>query len=53
MCGLKISIICTDFNKHCFTYTNDERLKFDVHSLFQEVKGPVSMTTYTPEQVSK
>ena len=46
VCGLKISIVCTDFKKTCFTYSNDERLAFDVSEMLSEISSPVWLTRF-------
>ena len=41
ICGLKVSVICTDFEKSCFTYCNDPRLGHDLESVFARVNKPI------------
>ena len=49
MCGLKISIFCTDFDKTCFSYCNDERLEQDTEKLFRLISKPIWMNRFRDE----
>ena len=47
VCGLKISLIATDFNKMCFTYSNDERLSPMLSKIFKCVNKPIWLTDFS------
>ena len=46
LCGLKISIFGTDFDKICFSFCNDSRLQVDLEQLFRELNNPLWMTDF-------
>ena len=48
ICGLKISIFCTDFDKTSFSFCNDERLAVDTEELFSSINKPIWMTRFSP-----
>ena len=52
ICGLKVSVICTDFEKSCFTYCNDSRLEHDLESVFSTVHTPVWLTNFKEREVN-
>ena len=52
ICGLKVSVICTDFEKSCFTYCNDPRLQHDLESVFSENIKPVWWTKFSEQEVN-
>ena len=51
ICGLKISIICTDFNRTTFVYSNDGRLNWDLEELFKDVQRPMWLTEFSDSDV--
>ena len=51
ICGMKISIICTDFNRTCFCYSNDKRLDWDLKKLFKDVQRPMWLTQFSDSDV--
>ena len=46
ICGVKISIICTDFEKTCFSYCNDARLSHDLEKVFKDVYKPIWISKF-------
>ena len=46
VCGVKISLICTDFEKTCFTFCNDPRLSIDHSSILGGLAKPISVTRF-------
>ena len=50
MCGLKISIIATDFEKICFSFCNDPRLSLNMQKVFKGVNKPLWMTDFNDLQ---
>ena len=52
ICSQKVSIICTDFQRSCFTYCNDGRLKPDLEHIFKGTASRIWLNTFTEEQVS-
>ena len=51
MCGLKVSIFCTDFDSSCFTFCNDERLMMDPKQVFKDLEKPINITRFDPTGV--
>ena len=51
MCGLKISIFCTDFDSNCFTFCNDARLRMDPGEIFREMEKPINITHFGSNDV--
>ena len=52
MCGMKISIFCTDFDTSCFTFCNDERLIMDPREVFKDLEKPINITHFDPNDVA-
>ena len=52
MCGAKISIICTDFQKNCFTFCNSGRLEFDLKKVFGGIGSSIWLTSFDESDVS-
>ena len=51
ICGLKVSIVCTDFEKSCFTYCNDPRLEPSLETIFKGTNKPLWLTNFLPSEV--
>ena len=49
ICRLKISIVCTDFERTCFTYSNDERLDYNLERVLGDINKPIWLTRFLPE----
>ena len=49
ICGVKISIFCTDYEKNCFTYCNDPKLRIDETKIFAKTPQPITMIRFQPE----
>ena len=49
MCGLKVSLFCTDFGKTCFSFCNDERLELDTEKLFKSTCKPFWINRFREE----
>ena len=49
ICGLKISIVCTDFERTCFSFSNDERLDYNLERVLGSINKPVWLTRFFPE----
>ena len=52
ICGMSISIVCTDFENTCFTFCNDKRLEVDLPPILKLSKGQISLTQFEPSQVN-
>ena len=46
ICGFKISIFATDFNRACFSFCNDPRLKINIEDVFKDLNKPIWMTNF-------
>ena len=51
MCGVKISIFCTDFDTTCFTFCNDQRLALDPKEVFRDMEKPINITHFDSDDV--
>ena len=47
VCGLKISLVATDFTNICFTYSNDHRVDPNLTHIFKKVRKPIWLTDFS------
>ena len=47
ICGLKISVFGTDFNRSCFSFCNDRKLKVEPEEVFSDFGMPIWMTNFS------
>ena len=47
ICGLKISLMATDFTNMCFTYSNDERVNPHLPHIFKKIRKPIWWTDFS------
>ena len=52
LCGMKISVFGTDFEKNCFSYSNDERLKQKASVLLSECPSRINYNEFEDEDVN-
>ena len=51
ICGVKISLVCTDFENICFTFCNDSRLDVELSSILKKSQRKIRLTKFEPSEV--